>query len=156
MRTYNKSNTQNVKKARKQSKELRKLKMANGSTITFIGETDEAFKGLQHSYHYEDDYNTYEGGVLMQDSQKLEFLEDADLMHSDQMTNEDVQNETTIISGYSSFLAEVNDLAKLNKSSGEQLVTQVENDPLRKIPKLSDNKKFLGHLRATRLLIYKN
>ena len=92
----------------------------------------------------------------MKDSQKLEFLEDVDLMHSDQMTNEDVQNETTIISGYSSFLAEVNDLAKLNKSSGEQLVTQMENEPLRKIPKLSDSKKFLGRLRATRLLIYKN
>ena len=92
----------------------------------------------------------------MKDSQKLYFLEDADLMHSDQMTNEDVQNETTIISGYSSFLAEVNDLAKLNKSSGEQSVTQMENEPLRKIPKLSDNKKFLGRLRATRLLIYKN
>ena len=60
MRTHNKGNTQNVKQARKQSKELRKLKMANGSTITFI-ETDEAFKGLQHSYHYEDDYNAYEG-----------------------------------------------------------------------------------------------
>ena len=28
MRTYNKGNTQNVKQARKQSKELRKLKMA--------------------------------------------------------------------------------------------------------------------------------
>jgi hypothetical protein len=53
-------------------------------------------------------------------------------------------------SGYSSFLAEVNDLAKLNKSSGEQLVTQMENEPLRKVPKLSDNKKFLGRLRATR------
>ena len=89
----------------------------------------------------------------MKDSQKLEFLEDADLMHSDQMTNEDVQNETTIISGYSSFLAEVNDLAKLNKSSGEQLVTQMENEPLRKVPKLSDNKKFLGRLRATRRYI---
>ena len=89
----------------------------------------------------------------MQDSQKLEFLEDADLMHSDQMTNEDVQNETTIISGYSSFLAEVNDLAKLNKSSGEQLVTQMENEPLRKVTKLSDNKKFLGRLRATRRYI---
>ena len=60
MRTYNKGSTQNVKQARKQSKELRKLKMANGSTITFI-ETDEAFKGLQHSYHYEDDCNAYEG-----------------------------------------------------------------------------------------------
>ena len=64
MRTYNKGNTQNVKQARKQSKELRKLKMANGSTITFF-ETDEVFKGLQHSEQlrcrYEDDYNTYEG-----------------------------------------------------------------------------------------------
>ena len=59
MRTYNKGNTQNVKQARKQSKELRKLKMANGSTITFI-ETDEAFKGLQHSYRYEDDF-VYDG-----------------------------------------------------------------------------------------------
>ena len=59
MRTYNQQNTQNVKQARKQSKELRKLKMGNGSTITFI-ETDEAFKGLQHSYHYEDDF-VYEG-----------------------------------------------------------------------------------------------
>ena len=92
----------------------------------------------------------------MKDSQKLEFLEDADLMHPDQMTNEDVQNETTIISGYSIFLAEVNDLAKLNKSCGEQLVTQMENKPLRNVPKLGDNKKFLGRLRATRLLIYKN
>ena len=60
MRTYNKGNTQDVKQARKQSKELRKLKMANGSTITFI-ETDEAFKGSQHTYHYEDDYDAYEG-----------------------------------------------------------------------------------------------
>ena len=61
MRTYNKGNTQNIKQARKQSKELRKLKMVSGSTITFVGETDEAFKGLQHSYHYEDGYNAYEG-----------------------------------------------------------------------------------------------
>ena len=60
MRTYNKGNTQNVKQARKQNKELRKLKMANGSTITFI-ETDEAFKGSQHNYHYEDDYTVCEG-----------------------------------------------------------------------------------------------
>lgn len=59
MRTYNKGNTQNVKQARKQSKELRKLKMANGSTITFI-ETDEVMRGQQNSYHYEDDF-VYEG-----------------------------------------------------------------------------------------------
>ena len=64
MRTYKKGNTSNVKQARKQSKELRKLKMANGSTITFI-ETDEVIKGQQHSYHYEEDvYNTYEGDWL--------------------------------------------------------------------------------------------
>ncbi len=58
MRTYNKSNTQNVKQARKQSKELRKLKSGR-NTITFI-ETNESVKGLQHSYHYEDDYDAYE------------------------------------------------------------------------------------------------
>ena len=67
MRTYKRGNTQNVKQARKQSKELQKLKMANGSTITFIGETDEAFKGLQHnqqySCYYEDDF-VYEGDWL--------------------------------------------------------------------------------------------
>ena len=64
MRTYNRDNTQNVKQARKQSKELRKLKMGK-NTITFI-ETDESMKGqqnyYQNSYHYEDDHNTYEGG----------------------------------------------------------------------------------------------
>ena len=59
MRTYNKGNTQNVKQARKQSKELRKLKIGR-NTITFI-ETNESIKGQQNSYHYEDDYNTYEG-----------------------------------------------------------------------------------------------
>ena len=61
MRTYNKGNTSNVKQARKQSKELRKLKMANGSTITFIGETDEVIKGQQNSYHYYEDDFAYEG-----------------------------------------------------------------------------------------------
>ena len=59
MRTYKRGNTQNVKQARKQSKELRKLKMGK-NTITFI-ETDESMKGQQHNYHYEDDYNAYEG-----------------------------------------------------------------------------------------------
>ena len=59
MRTYNKGNTQNVKQARKQSKELRKLKMGR-NTITFI-ETNESVKGQQHTYHYEDDYDAYEG-----------------------------------------------------------------------------------------------
>ena len=59
MRTYNKGNTQNVKQARKQSKELRKLKM--GRNISSVIETDEVVKGQQHSYHYEDDYNACEG-----------------------------------------------------------------------------------------------
>ena len=59
MRTYNKGNTQNVKQARKQSKELRKLKMGRNTT-TFI-ETNESVKGQQHTYHYEDDYDAYEG-----------------------------------------------------------------------------------------------
>ena len=58
MRTYNKGNTQNVKQARKQSKELRKLKMGK-NTITFI-ETDEVMIGQQHTYHYEDGF-VYEG-----------------------------------------------------------------------------------------------
>lgn len=44
MHTYNKGNTSNVKQARKQTKELRKLEMASGSTITIVGETDEAKK----------------------------------------------------------------------------------------------------------------
>ena len=45
MRTYNKGSTQNVKQARKQSKELRKLKMANGSTITFLERLMKLSKG---------------------------------------------------------------------------------------------------------------
>ena len=56
MRTYNKGNTQNVKQARKQSKELRKLKSTRN---TFI-ETNEVMKGQQNSYYYEDDF-VYEG-----------------------------------------------------------------------------------------------
>ena len=59
MRTYNQQNTQNVKQARKQSKELRKLKMQR-NTNTFI-EASESHNGQQHSYHYEDDF-VYEGG----------------------------------------------------------------------------------------------
>ena len=59
MRTYNKGNTPNVKQARKQSKELRKLKMGR-NTLTFI-ETNEVVKGQQNSYYCEDDYNVCEG-----------------------------------------------------------------------------------------------
>ena len=62
MRTYNKGNTKNVKQARKQSKELRKLK--SGRNISSVIEPDEVVKGQQHSQqyscHYEDDF-VYEG-----------------------------------------------------------------------------------------------
>lgn len=57
MRTFNKMNTTDVKKARKQSKELRKLK---SNRNTFI-ETNESVTGQQHTYHYEDDCDAYEG-----------------------------------------------------------------------------------------------
>ena len=59
MRTYNKGNTQNVKQAHKQSKELRKLKSNRNRFI----ETNESIKGQQNSYHYEDDF-VYEGDWL--------------------------------------------------------------------------------------------
>ena len=59
MRTYNKGNTQDVKQARKQSKELRKLKI--GRNAILVIEPDESMKGQQHSYQYEDDYDAYEG-----------------------------------------------------------------------------------------------
>ena len=61
MRTYKRDNTQNVKQARKQSKELRKLKSNRNSFI----ETNESMKCQQHSKqqscYYEDGYNVYEG-----------------------------------------------------------------------------------------------
>ena len=57
MRTFNKLNTTDVKKARKQSKELRKLKMSK-NTVMFI-ETDEKLKGQDVSYN--EDYYVYDG-----------------------------------------------------------------------------------------------
>ena len=56
MRTLSKMNTTDVKKARKESKELRKLKMSK-NTVMFI-ETDEKLKGQDVSYneyYYVDD-----------------------------------------------------------------------------------------------------
>ena len=56
MRTFNKLNTTDVKKARKESKELRKLKMSKNTTI--FTETDEKLKSQDVSYnedHYVDD-----------------------------------------------------------------------------------------------------
>lgn len=57
MRTFNKINTTDVKKARKQSKELRKLKMSK-NTVMFI-ETDEKLKGQDVLYN--EDYYVYDG-----------------------------------------------------------------------------------------------
>ena len=56
MRTFNKMNTTDVKKARKESKELRKLKMSKSTTI--FTETDEKLKGQDVSYN--EDYYVYE------------------------------------------------------------------------------------------------
>ena len=49
MRTFSKLNTTNVKKARKESKELRKLKMSK-NTVMFI-ETDDKVKGQDVSFN---------------------------------------------------------------------------------------------------------
>ena len=56
MRTFNKLNTTDVKKARKESKELRKLKMSTNTTI--FTETDEKLKWQDVSYN--EDYYVYE------------------------------------------------------------------------------------------------
>ena len=58
MRTFNKMNTTDVKKARKESKELRKLKMSK-NTVMFI-ETDEKLKGQDASLN--EDCYVHEGG----------------------------------------------------------------------------------------------
>ena len=60
MRTFNKRNTTDVKKARKESKELRKLKMSKNTTI--FQETDEKLKGQDVSYN--EDYYVYDGEWL--------------------------------------------------------------------------------------------
>ena len=57
MRTFNKLNTTNVKKARKQSKELRKLRMSKNTTI--FQETDDKVKGQDVSFN--EDYYVHEG-----------------------------------------------------------------------------------------------
>ena len=57
MRTFNKMNTTDVKKARKESKELRKLKMSKNTTI--FTETDEKLKGQDVSCN--EDYYAYDG-----------------------------------------------------------------------------------------------
>lgn len=57
MRTFNKMNATDVKKARKQSKELRKLKMGKNTTI--FTETDEKLKGQDVSFN--EDYYAQDG-----------------------------------------------------------------------------------------------
>ena len=57
MRTFNKLNTTDVKKARKESKALRKLKMGKNN-IMFI-ETDEKLKGQDVSFN--EDCYAHEG-----------------------------------------------------------------------------------------------
>lgn len=57
MRTFNKLNITDVKKARKESKELRKLKMSKSAT-TFI-ETGGKLKGQDVSFY--EDYYVYGG-----------------------------------------------------------------------------------------------
>lgn len=51
MRTFNRNNTENVKQARKQSKELRKLRMKNGYLLTLEDDSDK-IKGAK--YNFED------------------------------------------------------------------------------------------------------
>ena len=57
MRTFNKMNTTDVKKACKESKELRKLKMSKNTII--FQETDEKLKCQDVSYN--EDHYAYEG-----------------------------------------------------------------------------------------------
>ena len=57
MRTFNKLNTPDVKKARKESKELRKLKIGK-NTVMFV-ETDDKLKGQDVSFN--EDCYVHEG-----------------------------------------------------------------------------------------------
>ena len=57
MRTFNKMNTTDVKKARKESKELRKLKMSKRNK-TFQEKVDSV-KDENFSYYYEPEYEDY-------------------------------------------------------------------------------------------------
>lgn len=57
---------------------------------------------------------------------------------------------TNINQGYNHFLMEVTEMVKQTDLPEELENAQVENQPTRQVPKLSDNKKFLGRLRATR------
>jgi hypothetical protein len=64
MRTYNKQNTTNVKQARKQSKELRKLK-SNRNVSVITVDVVESKAQQQYNYTYEDDYSNTEGDLYV-------------------------------------------------------------------------------------------
>lgn len=49
MRTFNRNNTDNVKQERKKSKELRKLRMNNGYSLSWI-DTEDKLKGAKYSF----------------------------------------------------------------------------------------------------------
>jgi len=51
MKTYNNRNTEDVKASRKKSKELRKLRMNNGYTLSLIGGEDDNLKGAKFNYN---------------------------------------------------------------------------------------------------------
>ena len=51
MRSFNKQNTENIKQERKKSKELRKLRMNNGYTLSLIGDEDDNLKGAKFNYN---------------------------------------------------------------------------------------------------------
>ena len=51
MRSFNKQSTENIKQERKKSKELRKLRMNNGYTLSLIGDEDDNLKGAKFNYN---------------------------------------------------------------------------------------------------------
>ena len=51
MRSFNKQNTENLKQERKKSKELRKLRMNSGYTLSLIGDEDDNLKGVKFNYN---------------------------------------------------------------------------------------------------------
>ena len=59
MKTFNRKNTdvQQIKESKKASKQLRKLRIQNGSM--YIEQTDERLTGNKYSYEY-NDYEEYE------------------------------------------------------------------------------------------------
>jgi len=57
MKTFNRKNTDDIKQAKKASKQLRKLRMQHGSL--YIEKIEERLTGSKYSYEYHD-YEEYE------------------------------------------------------------------------------------------------